>query len=335
MKIFCVDSGSSSLKYALFEMDGGAENRLADGTLAGNASFDEAWAQLGGAASDAPDAIGHRIVFGGPDMRAPALVTKQMLDALERLRPVDPLHLRPEIGAIRAAQARFPQVPNVACFDTAFHRRMPELARRIALPDEAGALVQRYGYHGLSYEYILASLGERARGRIIIAHLGNGASMAAVRDGAPMDTTMGMTPLGGLVMSTRPGDVDPGVLLFLLEGGYTPATLTEMLFKRSGLLAVSAASGDMRELEERAASDERAAFAIDLFVYQACKHAGALATTLGGLDRFVFTGGIGEHSETIRSRVVERLRHLGDFEVLTIPTDENRMIARHTYSTLM
>ena len=331
MKILCLDSGSSSIKYSLFEADARDERGLVRGTLPGGASLGAVSAALEASGEGAPQAVGHRVVFGGCDLVRPAIVDTHVLEALERLRPVDALHLDPQLAMLREAQRRWGDVPNVACFDTAFFAGMPALAKRIPLPAETGVLLQRYGYHGLSYEYIVSVLGDRVRGRAIVAHLGSGASMAALRDGSPIDTTMGMTPLGGFMMSSRPGDLDPGVLLFLLDGGYTRAALTEMLYKHSGLLAVSESSGDMRVLEDLAARDERAAFAIDLFVYQIRKHAGALAAALGGLDLLVFTGGIGENSALVRDRVTDGLRHLGAFDVLTVPTDENRMIARHAY----
>jgi acetate kinase len=248
-------------------------------------------------------------------------------------------------------------VPQVACFDTAFHRTLPPVAQRYPLPralHDAG--VVRYGFHGLSYEYIMQALRavdpDAANGRVIVAHLGNGASMAAVRDGQSIDTTMGFTPTGGLVMGTRTGDLDPGVLLYLLQTRGMPAEQVNTLVNRqAGLLGVSGISADMRDLLEREAREPAAAAAVDLFCYQARKFLGALAAVLGGIETLVFTGGIGEHAAPIRARICASFEFLGleidagrnqqhapvispdgaSVTVRVIPTDEDRMIARHTY----
>jgi acetate kinase len=250
----------------------------------------------------------------------------------------------------------YPAVPQVACFDTAFHSRMPRVARLYALPRRlAEEGIIRYGFHGLSYEYVMEELRrlepEAAAGRVVVAHLGNGASMAAVRGGVGVDTTMGFTPTGGLVMGTRSGDLDPSVPLYLLgERGLTPAEVSDLLNKQAGLQGVSGTSADMRDLLDREPDDRRAAEAVALFCYQAKKFLGALAAALGGLDALVFTGGIGEHSATVRERVCEGLEFLGirldpdrngahspvissDATAVTVrvvPTDEDLMVARHT-----
>jgi len=301
-------------------------------------------------------AIGHRIVHGGAHHREPERVTAALLDDLRALVPIDPEHLPQALAAIDAVGRDFSDVPQVACFDTAFHRQMPPVARRYALPreyEEAGLL--RYGFHGLSYEYIMATLHAEdamaARGRIVIAHLGSGASMVAVREGVGRETTMGFSPTGGLVMGTRVGDLDPTVLLYLLaERGLSVAAVTELVNKCGGLLGVSGTSGDMRELLDRAGRDPRAAEAIELFCYTAKKWVGALVATLGGLDTLVFTGGIGERAAPVRAAICDGLGFLGvtiDAErnaahatqiaaagatvaVRVLPTDEDLMIARHT-----
>lgn len=301
-------------------------------------------------------AIGHRIVHGGEAHREPERVTEALLADLRALVPLDPDHLPQALAAVAAVGRAYPNVPQIACFDTAFHRRMPPVTRRYALPreyEEAGLL--RYGFHGLSYEYIMATLraedAAAARGRIVIAHLGSGASMAAVRDGVGRETTMGFSPTGGLVMGTRTGDLDPTVLLYLLtERGLGVEAVTNLVNKRGGLLGVSGTSGDMRELLDRVADDPRAAEAVELFCYTAKKWLGALVATLGGLDTLVFTGGIGERAAPIRAAICDGLGFLGitlDAErnaahapyiavadarvaVRVLPTDEALMIARHT-----
>jgi acetate kinase len=227
-----------------------------------------------------------------------------------------------------------PQASNVLCFDTAFHRRSPAIAHRLPLPNDLDPLLQRYGFHGLSYEYVASQLPANS-GRTVIAHLGSGASLCAIRDGEPIDTTMGFTALGGLMMGTRPGDLDPGVMLRLLGNDrYDVEQLTDLLYHRSGLLGVSGSSADMRTLIEAANTNAAAREAVDLFVYQLIKQLGAMTAVLGGLDTLVFTGGIGEHAAPIRERVSAALAYLGDVATLVIPTDENLMIARHTLRVL-
>jgi acetate kinase len=329
----------------------------------------EARKQLGGAAPVAAvlalvrevgvhiDGVGHRLVYGGPAHEAPARVTAELLAELTALVPFDPLHLPQALAAIREIETASPQLPQVVCFDTAFHRRMPMVAQRLPLPRELwDEGVRRYGFHGLSYESIVRALGtEGTRGRMIVAHLGNGASLAAIQDGKSVDTTMGLTALGGLMMGTRPGDMDPGVLLYLLRSQrYALPELDEVLWDRSGLLGVSQISADMRTLLERRASDLAAAEAVELFVYQARKYIGALVAVLGGLDTLVFTGGIGERAAPVRWEIARGLAHLGveldparndrgasivsadgsRVLVRVIAAQENLMVARHTYAAL-
>lgn len=278
-----------------------------------------------------------------------------LLEDLRRLIPYAPLHLPAEIQGIEAVAARFPELPQVACFDTAFHRRMPELAQRFPLPrnfwDEG---LRRYGFHGLSYEYIVDQIGATALGRAVIAHLGNGASMTAVKAGQPLETTMGFTPTGGFMMGTRTGDLDPGLLIHLLTQGYDASTLEQLVNDQSGLLGVSGISPDMKTLLDRREHDAHAAEAIDMFCYQLRKTIGALTAALGGLDTLVFTGGIGEHAAPVRWEVCQGLAYLGiqlDSQqnerhapvissaksqrmVRVVPTNEDLMIARHTHMLL-
>jgi acetate kinase len=373
VRVLCVNSGSSSLKLALFEDEnrvaacevdgvGLAEGRLRSQGATGRVVRDERgrFADSGAAlraaldGSDAlrPDAIGHRVVHGGPAHEAPERVTSRLLAELRTLVPLAPLHLPAALAGIEAASALFPAVPQVACFDTAFHRAMPAVSHRLPLPRGLAARgIQRYGFHGLSYEYVVATLGAATLGRAVIAHLGNGASLAAVRDGRPVDTTMGFTPAGGLMMGTRSGDLDPGVLVHLLaHEGFGASSIERLVDHESGLLGVSGTTSDMRALLEARATDPRAAEAIELFCHVLRKHIGAFAAVLGGIDTLVFTGGIGEHAAPVREEACRGLEHLGiriDRErnarheavvsapgsactVRTLRTDEDLMIARHT-----
>ncbi len=303
------------------------------------------------------DAVGHRVVFGGSRYREPQRITDEMVAALRDLVPIDPDHLPQALDAIAATRQAYPALPEAACFDTAFHRHMPRVARQYALPREIeDAGVVRYGFHGLSYEYVMGELGKldpaAAAGHVVIAHLGNGASMAAMRGGTGIDTTMGFTPTGGLVMGTRTGDLDPGVPLYLLQARHmSPADLSTLVNKRSGLRGVSGTSGDMQDLLGKEADDPRAAEAVALFCYTAKKYLGALVAALGGLDALVFTGGIGEHAAPVREQVCAGLGFLGidvdparnaaheptisrdgaPVTVRVVKTNEDLMIARHTY----
>ena len=269
-------------------------------------------------ASTPLNAIGHRVVHGGTRYREPQRVDATMLEELRRISPFDPEHLPSEIALLEAFAGKYPAVPQIACFDTAFHRNLPRVAKLLPIPRRYEAKgVQRYGFHGLSYAYLLQEL-ERvagpmaAQGRVILAHLGNGASMAAVRGGQSLDTTMGFTPTAGLMMSTRSGDLDPGLVAFLARTeGMTADQFHKMINTQSGLLGVSETSSDIRDLLQREESDFRAAEALALFCYQAKKWIGALAAALGGLDTLVFAGGIGENAAVIRQRICEGLGFLG------------------------
>jgi acetate kinase len=299
-------------------------------------------------------AVGHRVVHGGRDYTAPVRLTDEVLAALEALTPLAPLHQPHSLAPVRAITALRPGLAQIGCFDTAFHRTMPAVATRFALPREfEDEGVRHYGFHGLSYEYIAQRLRQvaprLAAGRVIVAHLGNGASLCAMLSGHSIDTTMTFTALDGLMMGTRCGAIDPGVLLYLLQQKtLSPAELEHLLYEKSGLLGVSGLSSDMRVL---LASDlPHAREAVELFVFRIARETAALAASLGGLDGFVFTAGIGEHAPEIRAAVCERLRWLGvttgpevdslisapgsRVEVHVIPTDEEAMIGQHTLETL-
>jgi acetate kinase len=386
--ILVVNAGSSSLKFQIFGLaDGGLERQFrgqidrigvrprlkaADG--AGAALIDRAFEP-----ADVPDlpaaiaetrvwlrtldglelrAIGHRVVHGGPVYAQPALINEGVLDELGRYQTLAPLHQPNNLAPIRLAMEIDPDVPQVACFDTAFHRGHATHTDCYALPrafyDEG---IRRYGFHGLSYEYIAQRLPEVAPeiagGRVIVAHLGSGASMCALAGGRSIESTMGFTALDGLPMGTRPGQLDPGVVLHLIEEkGMAPAEVTRLLYSASGLKGLSGISNDMRDL--LASGDPGAAFAIDHFIHRCALHAGQLAAALGGLDAFVFTAGIGEHAPAIRARIADRLAWLGAtldpaandagsaristpesrVALLVIPTDEELMIARHTLALI-
>ncbi|MBP2302002.1 acetate/propionate family kinase [Azospirillum picis] len=303
-------------------------------------------------------AAGHRVVHGGTRFSAPALVTPAVMDALEGLIPLAPLHEPHNIAAMRALAEIYPGLPQVACFDTAFHHDQPWQSQTFAIPRDLTAEgVRRYGFHGLSYEYIAHRLPqvapELADGHVVVCHLGSGASLCAMRGGRSIDTTMGFTALDGVPMGTRPGAIDPGVLIYLMrEKGYGADDLEKLLYHKSGLLGVSGLSNDMRDLENSDAP--AAAEAVELFCHHVAKQAAALAASMGGLDALVFTAGVGENSTLVRSRVAEKLAWLGvaldpaanrakatristqesRVPVFVIPTDEERMIARHTLDTV-
>jgi acetate kinase len=263
------------------------------------------------------DAIGHRVVHGGQRYREPYMVTAEVMGELRRLSPYDPEHLPAEIELIETLGRRFPTVPQVACFDTAFHRDLPRVAHLLPIPRRYEAAgIRRYGFHGLSYAYLMGELTRvaphEAQGRVILAHLGNGASMAAVRGGTSIDTSMGFTPTAGLPMSTRSGDLDPGLLSYLSRTeGMTVEQFHTMVNQQSGLLGLSETSSDIRDLLACEDRDVRAAEAVALFCYQAKKWIGSFAAALGGLDSLVFSGGIGEHAPVIRARICEGLQFLG------------------------
>ena len=352
--ILCINSGSSSLKFSLFRMKKGAEEICLRGALDRigldrhfpdhAAALEELFRKLDQQKLPQPDAVGHRVVHGGSLYAAPAQVDAVLIAELKRLIPFAPLHQPAAIACIEAMSERDPKILQVACFDTAFHSTIPENAARYPLPRSLwDSGVRRYGFHGLSYEYVMSMLGENAPERIIIAHLGNGASMAAVLNGKCIDTTMGMTPTGGIMMGTRPGDLDPGILIHLLLNEKNEkmdiSALDRMLNHESGLLGVSGISPDMKTLLDARRSNPRADQAIRMFCRIARKEISALAATLGGLDLLLFTGGIGERSAEIRAEICEGLEFLGitnaslgTCAVRVIPTHEDLMIARHVKS---
>jgi len=301
--------------------------------------------------ADAVDAAGIRVVHGGSQFAAPVVVDDAVVAAIAKLAELAPLHNPLAVEAIEETRRAHPGLPIVAAFDTAFHQTMPPLASSYALPPELG--VRRYGFHGISYSYVSQRVDAH---RHIVCHLGNGASVCAILGGKSIDTSMGFTPMEGLVMGTRAGDVDPGVLLHLLRHGKSEADLDDLLNHRSGLLGVSGRSGDVRELEDAARDgDARAALALELFAYRVAKYVGAYTAALGGVDALTFTAGIGEHSAAMRSRICSRLAFLGielddalnraarsderrisrgSVAVWVIPTNEELEIARMTFRTL-
>jgi acetate kinase len=354
-RVLALNCGSSSLKYALFDDDvavvRGATAIGAGGVADHAAAVGAACEAIERRGAGLPEAVGHRLVHGGPHHLEPERVTRALMTALADAVPFAPLHLPAELHAIEAVSARYRDLPQVVCFDTAFHRRIPARAQRLALPQSLfDSGVKRYGFHGLSYEYLVETIGPETLGRAVLAHLGSGASMAAVRDGRSIDTTMGFTPTGGLVMGTRAGDLDPGILVYLLaQRGYDAHALERLVNHESGLLALSGTTSDMRALLDRRASDERAALAVDVFCYQARKWIGALAAALGGIETLVFTGGIGERAPEVRREICLGLEHLGvalddaknaahgaiistdasPCVVRVVATDEEHMIAHH------
>lgn len=344
-RILTINGGSSSIKFSLYEADGPLKRRLYGkvdriGLSGTNLTFnDPARDQQEVRGIEASDhrsaaeiliafleerigfasvsAVGHRVVHG-MKYTEPERITGELLDELHRISPYDPDHLPREIELIEAFRRHHPKLPQIACFDTAFHRTMPRVARLLPIPRRFDAMgIQRYGFHGLSYAYLMEELTrvagtEAALGRVVLAHLGNGASLAAVRAGISIDTSMGFTPTGGLPMGTRPGDLDPGVAWYLMQAGnLTPKEFNNLINHESGLLGVSETSSDMHDLLDFETQDPRAAEAVDLFCYQVRKWIGAFAAALGGLDTLVFAGGIGEKAPIVRARICDGLQFLG------------------------
>ncbi len=388
-RVLTINGGSSSIKFALFEV-GDSLERILEGAMERIGLPDASLRVSGSSPADAiersvtaPDhaaavvalmdwleerggrdalsAIGHRVVHGGPRYSQPERITAEMVAELHRLSPFDPEHLPEEILLTEAFHRRFPELPQVACFDTAFHHDLPRVAQLLPIPRRYEMLgVRRYGFHGLSYSFLMGELARRggaeaARGRVILAHLGNGASLAAVRDGKPIDTSMSLTPAAGVPMSTRSGDLDPGLVWYLARTeGMSAQQFNEMVNFHSGLLGVSGTSSDMRDLIDRETRDVRAAEAVALFCYQVRKWIGAFAAALGGLDTLVFAGGIGENAAVVRSRICDGLGFLGvEMEegrnatnaglvsaagsrvaVHVMHTDEEQMIARSVCGVL-
>jgi acetate kinase len=363
-RVLALNAGSSSIKYALYDAADTLRLRIHD-TLerpAGTKATDELFEAL--ARRDllnGIDAVGHRVVHGGARYSAPALIDDDLIRELQAIGAYSPEHLPAELDLIEGVRKRLPEVRQVACFDTAFHRDMPRVAQLLPLPRRFDAMgVRRYGFHGLSYAFLMEELErlagrDDARGRVVLAHLGSGSSLAAVHDGRSLDTTMAFTPTAGVPMSTRTGDLDPGLAWFLARTeGMDAEAFHRLVNHESGLLGVSETSADMRELLAREPSDLRAAEAVAMYCYQVAKAIGALTVALGGLDTLVFAGGIGERAAPVRRRICERLGFLGvtlddaandanaavvsdaagAVRVRVIPTDEQTMIARATYRLL-
>ncbi|NID14470.1 acetate/propionate family kinase [Luteibacter yeojuensis] len=333
--VLALNAGSSSLKYGLYRVEGDACDALLTAqTEAAGAGADPVATvrdALRGRSLPMPDAVGHRIVHGGPNIRAHARIDEGLMAHLEEAKAFAPLHVPVAVAMVKRAREAFPGVPQVACFDTAFHATLPVVAKTLPLPaDLREGGIERYGFHGLSYESIVRRLGDAIPERVVVAHLGNGASLCAVRRGKSVDTTMGLTPTGGIVMGTRPGDLDPGVLLYLMrERGYDAERLEKLVDRESGLKGLSGGTSDMRTLHER--GDETSRLALDVFAHAARKQVAAMAASLGGIDLLVFTGGIGENDAAMREAIADGLRWMGAFDVRVIRTEEDAQIARHTW----
>ncbi len=356
-RVLALNGGSSSLKFGVYRVGADATTVSLSGEAELAGGLDEAlgavWERLRASAAPTPDAVGHRFVHGGPHLRRHCRIDPPVLDALQAASAFAPLHTPVALAIVRAAAERFPGLPQVACFDTAFHADMPEIARTLPIPR---ALrwegIERYGFHGLSCESIVRQVGDAAPERMIIAHLGAGASVTAVRAGRSIDTSMGLTPTGGVPMGTRSGDLDPGVLLYLLrEKRFDAAMLEDLVDRRSGLLGVSGLAGDMKTLAA-AVSNPAARLAVDMFCYAVAKQVAAMIAALNGVDRLVFTGGIGENDAAARSAICGALSWIGvsldearnrsatnpvnradsRWEVLVLPSREDEQIARHTWA---
>jgi len=376
--VLSLNSGSSSLKLGLYSFQNGTPVKVVWGEAEELGSSDgRVWLhgalelastdsrhtssageaaqyfieKLQNSSAPQPQAIGHRIVHGGPQLREHQRITPEVLVLLEEAIRFAPLHLPSALSVLHRAISGFPDVSQVACFDTAFHRTIPEFAARLPFGRkffERG--LQRYGFHGLSCESIVRTLGDELAPRTIIAHLGNGCSITAIEHGMSAETTMGLTPTGGVIMGTRTGDLDPGVLVTLLRSGYGADQLDSLVNHHSGLLGVSGVSNDMRQLLEARDKNPEARLAIEMFCYSIRKSIGAMAAVLGGIDMLVFTGGIGEHSAVVRHQICSRLKHLGilldeaandrnantfgaesgNCDLRIIPADEDLEIALHT-----
>jgi acetate kinase len=362
--ILALNSGSSSLKFGLYEVGLSATEMLLSGEAEaiggkdggfhaldsnGNSVLSEAASlpnareaiiRIGRLLADTdlpvPSAVGHRVVHGGPQLRQHCLIGDGVLRQLVAANVFAPLHTPAALSVIRFAQEHFPDLPQAACFDTAFHAALPEVARVLPIPKEFQSEgLQRYGFHGLSCESIVRQLGDDLPGRLVIAHLGNGASVTAVKDGKSIDTSMGLTPTGGVIMGTRSGDLDPGVLLYLMrEKKFDVARLEELVDHRSGLMGISGIASDMRRLHEAAASNADARLAIQMFCYSVRKQVAAMIAALEGVDLIVFTGGIGEHDEEVRAEICDGLSCFGVGPVRVFTSQEDEQIARHTWELL-
>lgn len=341
MNVLALNSGSSSLKFGLYDVRPAALEVLVSGEAEAigqpsgrfcaedaqrrviaseeglivdqSAALVRVAALLATLGCGPPDAIGHRIVHGGPKLRCHCRIDESVLRELIAAMPFAPLHMPPALAGIRFAEEHFPGVAQVACFDTTFHSAMPDVASTLAIPRELRSQgIRRYGFHGLSCESIVHQLADRLPSRLLIAHLGNGASVTAVRDGESIDTSMGLTPSGGLMMGTRSGDLDPGVLIYLMrEKGWGAAALEDLVDHRAGLLGISGVAGDMRRLHEHATTSAAARLAVAMFCYSARKALAAMMAVLGGADAIAFTGGIGQNDADVRATICAGLAWLG------------------------
>jgi acetate kinase len=359
LNVLALNSGSSSLKFGLYRVDNAGAEKLFGESVA-TAEHPDAITRvasvLAASGMPPPDAIGHRIVHGGPALRQHCLIDDAVLRQLQAAAAFAPLHTPAALVLIRFAQVHFPGVPQVACFDTQFHVGLPDVARVLPIARELQSEgIQRYGFHGLSLDSVVRQLGDALPQRLVIAHLGNGASITAVKSGQSIDTSMGLTPSGGVIMGTRSGDLDPGVLVYLMrEKEFDAGRLEALVDQRSGLLGISGLSGDMRRLHEAAASNRDARLAIDMFCQSVRKQVAAMGTALGGLDMLVFTGGIGENDAQVRAQICAGLSWLGlsldearnraatnplsdgasRCQVLVLASQEDEQIARHAWALL-
>jgi acetate kinase len=326
--------GSSSLKAALFDGDNELERLMVtDANHAADHGVAEIVERVASSGHPPPDVIGHRLVHGGTEFTEPTIIDSRTRDALDALVALAPLHLPPALRTIDAAAKRFPDVPQVACFDTAFHATLPVVAYDLGLPSSLSKQgIRRYGFHGINCEHVVQSIGAEELGRAVIAHLGNGCSLTAVQNGKSVDTTMGFTPTGGVPMSTRSGDIDPGVLVHLLRNGYDVDAIERLTTHESGVIGWSHGEADMRAL--LASTEPHNMFAVAAFCHHIAKAVAALTVSLGGIETLVFTGGIGEHAEPIRQNILQLLSHLQPFDVQVVPANEEAVIARHATTTL-
>ena len=359
LHVLALNSGSSSLKYGLFRVEATGIDTLLSGEVETHSTSipSEALTRiktiLGKSGLPQPDAIGHRIVHGGPALRQHCVIDPSVLAKLELAIPFAPLHMPSTLSVIRFAQDNFPGIPQAACFDTTFHAGLSDVARVLPIPKALQAEgIQRYGFHGLSIESIVHQIGKALPSRVVVAHLGNGASVTAVKDGRSIDTSMGLTPTGGVIMGTRSGDLDPGVLVYLMrEKKLDAAALEALVNRRSGLLGISGVSSDMRLLHEAASSNADARLAIEMFCYSVRKQIAEMIAVLDGVDLLVFTGGIGEHDAPARSTICRGLSWIGvsldearnssvsnpvndsasRCAVQIIASQEDEQIARHTW----
>ncbi|KJC48802.1 acetate kinase [Bradyrhizobium sp. LTSP885] len=374
LTILALNSGSSSLKFGLYRVSASRTGALLSGVAESigepGGKFHVRNSQGGALTCDTapipsqrdaiirigtlleasqtptPAAIGHRIVHGGPGLRQHCVIDEQVMQKLDSASAFAPLHIPAALSVIRFAQEHFPGLPQMACFDTTFHAGMPDVARLLPIPQALRAEgIERYGFHGLSCESIVHQLGTNLPDRLIIAHLGNGASVTAVKDGKSVDTSMGLTPSGGIIMGTRTGDLDPGILVYLMrEKKYDAVALEEMIDHRSGLIGISGISSDMRRLHDAASTSPDARLAIDMFCYSVRKQIAAMMATLGGADMIVFTGGIGENDSEVRAEICAGLSWCGirigetvestasRVLVNILPSQEDEQIARHTWA---